>query len=230
MLFTIYPRSGDSILELYEEMNGFITSTVAVIELSLVAEPIRINEAFLKSPVPWTAMDPGQLTNVTAFILFLVLFIVLSIVLLLNLLIALLTSTFDSVRESSMLTSRLIFARSIIRLELVAESFGMCTRCGERQRDGRYTYNFRSVESRYQFGADAGDGYAGDLHGGANPFEEPLPTPMGRVEGVLAELRGQVEGLSVRLETRPKGDNNKEGTSVTVFPMGATAERVAEWS
>lgn len=181
-------------------MNGLITAVVAVVELSLIAEPIRINENFLKTAEPWKAMATGQLINLVAFMLLTGLYIVVSIVLLLNLLIALLSYTFESVRETSMLTSRLIFARNIMRLELIAGHFGMRTRCGEKQRDGRCTYNFRSVEMRYTWGADAGDGYAGDLHGGSNPFEEPLITPIGRVEGVLAEMRNKIDNLSHRLD------------------------------
>ena len=41
-------------------------------------------------------------------------------------------------------------------------------RCGELQANGHYVYNFRSVAHQHQFGEDAGDGYADDLHDGAN--------------------------------------------------------------
>ena len=118
-----------------------------------------------------------------------------------NLLIALLTYTFDGVRESSLLTSRLVFAQSLMRLELVAGSFGIRTRCGERQRDGPYTYQFRTRDRRHKFGDEVDDGYAGDLHGGANPFEEPLPTPIGRVEKTLAHVQERLDALHARLDS-----------------------------
>ena len=72
----------------------------------------------------------------------------------------------------------------------------MRTRCGERTADGRYVYNFRSLDLRHQFGEDAGDGYLGDLHGGANPFEEPLPPPIGRVEQALFKLHARMDSLA----------------------------------
>ena len=203
VLYTLYPRSGEGSLALFEEMNNFVTAAAAVFELSLIGEPIAMDSDFLATPATWQTMSSPQNANLTLWLLLYVLFILLSIILLLNLLIALLTYTFDGVREVSLLTSRLIFAQKIIRLELVAESLCMHTRCGERTLDGRYTYNFRSVDTRQTFGADAGDGYAGALHGGANPFEEPLPTPIGRVERSLAELRARVEALSAT-NTNPR--------------------------
>ena len=83
-----------------------------------------------------------------------------------------------------------------MNLEFAAHSLHMRTRCGERTADGRYVYNFRSVDLRHQFGEDAGDGYLGDLHGGANPFEEPLPPPIGRVEQALFKLQARMDSLA----------------------------------
>ena len=210
VLFTIYPRSGEYSLEVFSDMNGFITSAVSIVELSLVGEPLMINENFLKHPEVFSAMTLGQGFNLIIFILIYLLFIILSIILLLNLLIALLTYTFDGVRESSLLTSRLYFAQNLMRLELIAEKFKMRTRCGEVQVDGKYVYSFRSVEVRHKFGDDFEDGYAGDFHGGANPFEEPLPTPIGRVEGTLADIQAEVTRISAKVDDLENRDGSAE--------------------
>ena len=200
VLFTIYPRSGEYSLEVFSDMNGFITSAVSIVELSLVGEPLMINENFLKHPEVFNAMTFGQGFNLVFFVLIYLLFIILSIILLLNLLIALLTYTFDGVRESSLLTSRLYFAQNLMRLELIAAKLKMRTRCGEIQPDGKFVYSFRSVEVRHKFGDDYEDGYAGDFHGGANPFEEPLPTPIGRVEGTLSEMHAAISRIYAKVE------------------------------
>jgi len=198
MLFTIYPRSGSDALELFTQMNSIPTAFVAMLEISLIGNSLALNSDFLTEPgstILWGAMGAGQTFNVVCFVLLYITFVVASMILLLNLLIALLTYTFDSVRASSLQTSRLIFSRNIMNLELAADLLGMPTRCGEKTHDGRYAYTFRSVTSRHKFGEDSGDGYVGELHGGSNPFEEPLPTPIGRVEQLLCKLQKDFEVL-----------------------------------
>lgn len=37
-----------------------------------------------------------------------------------------------------------------------------------------------------------GDGYLGDFDGGSNPFEEPIHTPMGRMEAALMDMHAHV--------------------------------------
>jgi len=196
VLYTVYPRSGNDQLELFAEMNGMASAAVAIFQLSLIGEPMQIDQQFLSRLDVWTLMGGMQAFNIFVFVGLYVLYIVLSLVLLLNLLIALLTYTFERIQESSLLISRLIFAQNVMHLELIAHSLSMDTRCGKRIADGRYVYEFRSVERRQLYGEDAGDGYAGDLHGGSNPFEEPLPTPMGRVERTLAQVHSQLAELA----------------------------------
>ena len=66
--------------------------------------------------------------------------------------------------------------------------------------DCRYVYEFRAIEKRISFGDDTLDGYAGDLHGGANPFDDPLPTPIGRIEGCLADVHGRMNKMEMRMQ------------------------------
>lgn len=138
-------------------------------------------------------LSPLQLFALACFSACYILFILLSVVLLLNLLIALLTHTFDEVLDNSTLEARLHFSRYLIKLELLAEPLGMRTRVGERALDGRYLYSFfANVGHDRDYGEEEGDiafRYRGDFEGSTDPFKDPTPTPIARIEKMVHELR-----------------------------------------
>ena len=75
------------------------------------------------------------------------------------------------------LQCRTSFAQRLMRLELLAESFGMSINVGEHKGGNDYTFDFRSVE-----GSD------GAAEGGDDPFALPDGGPLARIEDKLLKL------------------------------------------
>ena len=93
--------------------------------------------------------------------------------------IAVLSNTFQAVEGESILQSRTSFATGILKLELLAESFGMSTRVGKLVGDA-YVFEFRSVQRNSEGGGTSGS---------ADPFEEPDEGgPLARIERKLDDL------------------------------------------
>ena len=77
-------------------------------------------------------------------------YIVFTLILMLNLLIAVLSDSFSDRKSSTVLHGRVAFARVVLRLELLADSFGIDTHGGDGQPDGRYVHEFRVVGKNIQ--------------------------------------------------------------------------------
>ena len=128
-----------------------------------------------------------------------------TLILLVNLLIAMLTHTFDAVRDESTLQSRLSFAQCLIKLELVAESFSMRTHVGKKVGPDQYVFEFRSLERSTDENSE--DGYPGDIdEGGADPFQDPAPSPIAKVQASLESLQTVIVNNSRMLIATAKGD------------------------
>ena len=99
--------------------------------------------------------------------------------------IAVLSNTFQAVEGESILQSRTSFATGILKLELLAESFGMSTRVGKLVGDA-YVFEFRSVQKNSEGGGTGGS---------ADPFEVPDEGgALARIERKLEELmRGSTD-------------------------------------
>ena len=107
------------------------------------------------------------------------------------------SQTFEVVREESVLKSRLGFASSVMKLELIAASFGMKRRVGEASPSAtdpsRYVYKFRAYERREDDESDSEDGYEGDFdEGGSDPFQPPVPSTTQRLLAFVHEMRAEL--------------------------------------
>ena len=107
------------------------------------------------------------------------------------------SQTFEVVREESVLKSRLGFASSVMKLELIASSFGMKRRVGEAaptaSNPSRYVYKFRAYERRHDDESDSDDGYEGDFdEGGSDPFQPPVASTTQRLLSFVQEMRADL--------------------------------------
>lgn len=207
-LFTLYPRSGENYFPLALKFNNPIAAIKALLELAFVGEPVALYiEPLLTEGYEFSF---GMWLCIFGWVLLYMFLIIMFIILMLNLLIAMLTHTYDSVNEESTLQSRLSFSRCIVKLELVAESFGMLCHVGEfvpgTEADKEFVFKFRSIEYS---GDDDGseDGYPGDIdEGGADPFQDPAPTGIGKVQKGLESLQRVVVNQQKMLIASAKGD------------------------
>ena len=147
-LITIYPdhKMRGELPQAEEFMHPF-AAVHAILMAGFTGEPLDFNlhPDFLAPLGAW------QKLNLCVFFLVYVLYIFLSLILLLNLLIALLGSTFQKTQNDSVLHGRMAFARNVLRLERIAEVWGIVTHAGDpdgEDPDGepRYVHNFRDVK------------------------------------------------------------------------------------
>ena len=175
-LYTLYPRSGDASLPFAEPMNGLGTSFLSIADMNLYGAPLVID--------PYAAsLDGLSGSQLVALLLWLVLyyaFLVLSAILMLNLLIAMMAETFVTVTSDATLQSRLTFATSVIKLELLARSLGMGTRVGERSRTGeKWVYKFKAFKKMKRETPEGEDDFSDDeddlirTEVSADPFQPP---------------------------------------------------------
>lgn len=118
------------------------------------------------------------------------------------------THTFDSVRAESTLNSRVAFAQSMLRLELIAASLGMKTAVGEPKPGGDYTYDFRSV-SEDGNGKKTQPGKTSSVrtpNGNGDPFARAQDGPFERLEARMDELKRDVTQLLAALPVPAGGD------------------------
>ena len=158
LLYVVYPRAGDSLLPEAAQFNGWADALQAMATLAFLGEPIDLE----LSKEQLSLLSGWQQVDMAVFLLFYVVYILMSIILLLNLLIALLGNTFMTTYNAASLEWRLMFARYLLRLELIARPLHIWDlRVGEKQSDSKYVFQFRDVAANSEGGGASG-----------NPFED----------------------------------------------------------
>jgi hypothetical protein len=121
-------------------------------------------------------------------------------VLLLNLLIALLATTFSRTQELSTLQGRMALARTVLRLELVAQWLGIDTRLGESDGNGCRVHHFRSVHN--SAGGELPRDHKDESIYDVLPSAEPQPTEEQRTLAELKETLATVSEGCLKLNTQ----------------------------
>jgi hypothetical protein len=175
--YIAYPRVGRHHVAYHPNYNGFLSSLHELNELALLGEPSAYS---LEGGIPpnaqgWydlvrTAVAGGKLAErehmadhewveVAGFVIFYYVYLMMSSVLLLNLLIALMNHTFLSAQLASVLEWRVMFARNLLKLEMLAQTFeqlGWCkTNGGELATDGIYYVHNRLHDLKAYGSSDA---------------------------------------------------------------------------
>jgi hypothetical protein len=142
VIFPEDPSEGAGKLPQTPQFTHWFPATHAILMSGFTGEPLELE----LDPMLFGPLGVWQKLNLGAFLSIYVIYIFLSLILLLNLLIALLGSTFSKTREGATLQGRLAFAKVILRLELVADFFGVETHVGEFE-NGKHdwVWSFRSV-------------------------------------------------------------------------------------
>lgn len=157
LLYVVYPRAGDATLPEAVQFNGWADALQAMATLAFLGEPIDLE----LSSEQLALLSGWQQVDMAVFLIFYVVYILMSIILLLNLLIALLGNTFHNTYSAASLEWRLMFARYLLRLELIARPLQIWDlRVGEKQGD-KYVFQFRDVAANSEGGGASG-----------NPFED----------------------------------------------------------
>lgn len=199
-LYILYPRAGLSELPHVPNFNSAYQSALALLDLSLLGERIP----FAVMPETFDHLAPSQVVGLFLWLLLYYVWLILAMILMINMLIAMLTYTFDKVNQEAMLQSRLSYATSIMKLELVADSLGMDTRVGDPKLiPGKYAYQFRAYERRENDESDSEDGYEGDFDdGGSNPFLAPVSSQGTRMFQTLRDMKESMDDKFSQLEKR----------------------------
>ena len=193
-LYILYPRSGEATLPHVASFNSVYTSVPDLLRLSILGEGVD----FIPLLESYDAMSSAQLLALYLWLLLYYAYLLLSVILMINLLIAMLTSTYDNVHSNATLNSRLSFATGVMRLELIADSFGWPTAVGELDK-GKLVYVFRTVSfmdekddlDEIEIGAEEG--------GGTDPFAPPPKSETGLlfdfVKDSMARLEARMDAL-----------------------------------
>jgi len=177
--YVAYPRIGSHTLPYFPNFNDIVSALHEIVELSLFSDPstfqlpggsptdAKQEYDIIVSALTGTGVGPVwpaspdlpalECIEVAVFVAFYLTYAMLSCVLLLNLLIAMMSHTFISAQESAQLEWRVLYARNILRLEMVAEIFAawgwVDIHGGERGADGKY-YVFNRVHDQKAYGAN----------------------------------------------------------------------------
>jgi len=183
-MFIMYPKHQlTAPLPQAPDFAAWWSAMEAMLLLSFVGQPfdLNLNPLGVAELGQWQSVGMFFFTGVYLFYVFF------SVILLLNLLIALLGDTFSKTQQESILQGRIAFARCILRLELIADYFGLETRAGELSGDKTcYVHVFREVN------LSADDEVRADEHN-ENIFDDLTnPTPKWAL------------GLMERLDAMPK--------------------------
>ena len=177
-----YPRVGSHEIGYFPNFNGFLSSLHELNELAVLGEPSTytlkggepsnaagwydlVRRASIGEELPaHEEIAPQEWFELVAFVVCYYCYLITTIVLLLNLLIAMMNHTFISSQQASVLEWRVMFARNLLKLEMLAEAFqraGWCeTHGGERAPNGK-CYMFNRVHDESAYGGAAGqDDYA----------------------------------------------------------------------
>lgn len=159
ILYTVYPRAGDSSLPEFTQFNEWNKALEAMWVLAFMGEPAETDF----QPEQLSALSFWQKVDMCVFVGTYFFYVLMSIILLLNLLIAMMGHTFDGVVQKATLEWRLMFARYVLRLELTAGSLGWWDlNVGEKKGD-RYIFSFRDVAANAEGGGASGNPFDQDL-------------------------------------------------------------------
>ena len=141
-MITVYPdHPAAGKLPQSSQMMHWVTGANAILIAGFTGEPLDLN----LHPDYLAPLGLFQKINFSVFYIVYIVYIFFSLILLLNLLIALLGSTFSKTQVEAQLQGRLAFARIVLRLERVADFWGINTNAGEP--DGaNWVHNFRAVQ------------------------------------------------------------------------------------
>lgn len=114
-----------------------------------------------------------------------------------------LSNTFERTQDESILQCRIAFAQCLLKLELVAESFGVHTNVGEKNpSDGSYVFKFRSVQRNSE---------GGGTYKSEDPFEVPdQGGAIARIEKMVAEINKREAAAAVAAGASPGGARIRE--------------------
>ena len=191
-MYVCYPRAGDHMQKYAPNFNSQMGAFHELIELALTGEPIKISQldGMPVNREGWVDLiskaslglngeeisDPMSTAEMIELGLFIVLYftyVLLMLILLLNLLIASMNNTFLSMQEASVLEWRVLYARNLLRLEMLAEPFAKCHLCttnGGQFEGGRWYYFTKSYanivdeadDENDEMGGGKGDAFGGD--------------------------------------------------------------------
>jgi hypothetical protein len=162
--YIAYPRIGDHQLSYHPNFNSFLSGLHELNELALLGEPstYRLEGGVPSSGQGWYELvrragqqqglpeelpvAPKESLELSVFIAIYYVYLVMTSVLLLNLLIASMNHTFSAAQTASVLEWRAMFARNVLKLEMLAGSFARMgavdTHGGRREANGKYyVYN-----------------------------------------------------------------------------------------
>mmetsp|Transcript_379 Transcript_379/g.683 ORF Transcript_379/g.683 Transcript_379/m.683 type:complete len:945 (+) Transcript_379:16-2850(+) len=156
MLYIVYPRAGPSFLPEIPSFNNWATALQAMTTLAFLGEPVEIT--YFEEDVPMGDLTTWQHFNLGCFLVFYVMYVLMCLILLLNLLIAMMGFTFNTVHTQATLEWRIMFARYILRLELLAAELGCFNLfAGESKEDGRHVHSFIDVIANAEGGGASGN-------------------------------------------------------------------------
>jgi len=158
-LYFIYPTASGR-LPIVPAFSEWYEAAYELLALTLTQTTSKVHLA----PELFDGLTNAQKLDLGLFAILYLGYVLLSVILLLNLLIAMMSYTFAAVRIESTLECRVAFAQVVMRHELMAASLGMGISVGERARNGRSYFRFRTVErdceGRHVEDANASDPFA----------------------------------------------------------------------
>jgi len=166
-MYVAYPRVGERTLQYAPNFNTMAGAVHELVAVAVTGEPIKISllEGSPVSHAGWielmahasigaplsvqSPMTGVESIEMSCFIAFYVAYVLLTLVLLLNLLIASMNSTFVTTSHEAALEYRVLYARNLLRLELLAQPFAAppCHLCNTNggEREGDLWYFFTKV-------------------------------------------------------------------------------------
>jgi hypothetical protein len=207
------------------QVPGFADGTpsvlYAILMLGFVGEPLKLKLL----PELWDPLGTWQKVNLAICGVVYIMYTFLSIILLLNLLIALLAANFTKTQEEATLQGRLAFARIVLRLELVAETFNIDTRATSIDDDGteRHVHNFRSVTESGEMPRDHVDESVYD----EMPSEVAADEVTGKVDDkAIGSVKAELETMRKQLISIASSQKQLTGQVEAVLGRVPTIEKV----
>lgn len=162
-MYICYPNAGSRVLPYAPNFNSPFGALQELTELALMGNPMKIGVhawGMMDADVVAQETTPTEWFELTIFVGLYFTFVLLALVLLLNLLIASMNNTFIQTEEEATLQWRFLYARNVLRLELLAEQFSgppfhwCILNGGEREGDRWYffTKEYQNVGSSMEAG------------------------------------------------------------------------------
>ncbi len=244
--YVAYPRAGAHVSTYAPNFNGFLSGMHELLALALLGEPstyvlpdgVPASEsgwyALMSAAVNGRPLDPyahptgpHEWVEIIVFAGLYLVYLILSCVLLLNLLIAMMNFTFVDAQTEAVLEWRVLYARNILRLEMLAEAFTSSgclkfdTYGGERAPDG-VCYVTNREHDRGAYGDD--DGGTG-RHVGLFGARDPADIAALNAYIATFELeRDDLDGAATRVQQIFRGRHTRRlATTKRVRPSEAGA-------